>query len=263
VATLNGLPRSAWSGGNSALSSAKQRSGENRVNRTPVRRALLVHVHVPKAGGTSLDGVLQAVYGDRLLISHPDLGWPQQWSNLFLQKIEQEGDRYDAFSAHAAYGVHEIFKRPGLYISTVRDPIERFESYFNFVRHWQIHHYHDVAKEMSISEFFRFLDGRDDIELYNLQCLLLCGKKDSKQAIDSVRSRYCAILPLKYFDACVPLLARKLGWPDTEVPHHNVSEHKSTVFEMSHAERAALIEGNRADAELVSFCEGQLPLWYN
>ena len=55
----------------------------------------------------------------------------------------------------------------------------------------------------------------------------------------------------------------KAGMADTEVPHHNVSEHKSTVFEMSHAERAALIEGNRADAELVSFCEGQLPLWYN
>jgi hypothetical protein len=205
---------------------------------------------------------LKTVYGDRLLISHPELGWPQQWPDSFIQRIEQEGDRYDAFSAHASYGVHKIFNRRPLYISTVRNPIERFESYYNFVRHWQIHHYHNVAKEMSISEFFRFLDDRDDIELYNLQCLLFCGEKDSRHAIERVRSHYYAILPLKYFNACVPLLARKLGWPDVEAPHHNVSEHKSTVIELSPAERSALIEGNREDAELASFCERELSLWY-
>jgi hypothetical protein len=224
-------------------------------------RPLLVHVHMPKAGGTSLDGVLKMVYGDKLLIAHPTVGWPQIWPADFVRMIEADGHQFDAFSGHITYGVHELFRRSAIYISTVRDPVERFESYFNFIKHWKIHHHHEVAKDMSMSEFFRFMEGRGDIELYNLQCLLICGHKNFEAAAEMVRDKFFAVLPLSRFEECVHSLAKRLRWPPVTVPRYNTTEHKSDIGELTRSQRDALIEGNRDDAKLVAFCESQIQRW--
>lgn len=213
---------------------------------------------MPKAGGTSLDSVLEKVYGDKLLIGHPIVGWPQKWPDDFVRLIQTDGYKYDAFSGHITYGVHELFRRPATYISTVRDPIDRFESYFNFVKHWKIHHHHELAKDMTISEFFAFLEERKDIELYNLQCLLICGKKNFETAAEMVRDKFLAVLPLSRFEKSVHLLAKKLQWPAVTVPRHNATEHKIGIGELTRAQRNSLIEGNRDDAKLVAFCESHI-----
>jgi hypothetical protein len=218
---------------------------------------------MPKAEGTSLDGILQQVYGDRLLIAQPLVGWPQKWAPDFVEMIEQKGDHYDALSGHVTYGIHDIFKRKARYISTVRDPTARFESYYNFVQHWKIHHHYEAAKGMSISDFFRFLEDRDDIELYNLQCLLLCGEKSFQTAANAVYEKYCGVIPLQLFNACIPFLAEKLGWPEITIPHLNATKHKSQIDQLSARERNALIEGNREDANLVQFCIDELDHWFN
>jgi hypothetical protein len=224
---------------------------------------LIVHVHMPKAGGTTLDHLLQAIYGDRLLIAHPLRGWPQEWPPEFKAMVAEKRDYYRAFSGHSAYGIHELFQREALYISSVRDPIDRFESYYNFCRHWVIHHHHEVAKQSSIGEFFRYLLQRDDIELFNLQCLLLCGEKNFEAAKDFVVKRYFAIVPMRFFEPSIRLLERRLGWQRVDIPRLNVTKHWQTVGELSPQELKILKEGNAEDAKIVTFCEANINHWYN
>ena len=224
---------------------------------------LVVHVHMPKAGGTTLDGLLQSIYGDRLLIAHPIVGWPQQWTSEFIAHVAEKREYYEAFSGHSSYGIHQLFGREGLYISSVRDPVDRFESYYNFVRHWTLHHHHEVARNLSIQEFFRYLRDRDDIELFNLQCLLLCGRKDFKAAREFIIGNYSAILPIKYFNECMRLLTRKMRWPAIAVPRLNATEHRSKVTELSPGDMRTLIDGNREDLQLVKFCEANANIWFD
>ena len=218
-------------------------------------KPLVALVHMPKAGGTTLTDVMRSVYGERLLIAHPLRGWPQQWPAEFLAEVSAHKDFYQAFSGHAAYGIHEVFGRETVYLSSVRDPLERFESYYNFVQHWKTHRYYQVAHGMSIGEFFRFLRAQDDIELFNLQCLMLCGQKDFQLAKEWVHSRYLAIAPLTYFSESIALIARALEWGNVTVSRLNQTPHKSTVADLSAADFKALADGNAADRDLVRYCE--------
>jgi hypothetical protein len=226
-------------------------------------KPLVVHVHIPKAGGTTLAEVLRLIYGDKLLVAHPLRGWPQQWPDEFLADLAGKRDYYGAFSGHSAYGIHEVFGRPAIYISSIREPIERFESYYNFVRHWTIHHHHEAAKIMSIGEFFRYLREQDDIELYNLQCLLLCGHKDFRAAREFVLANYHAVLPIKHFELALGLLSRNLSWPKVTIPNLNVTEHKSKVDELKEEDFRALSDGNAADKDLNKFCEDHMEHWFS
>ena len=165
---------------------------------------------------------------------------------------------YRAFSGHCAYGIHKVFGRPAIYFSSVRDPIERFESYFNFVLHWTIHHHHEAARGMSIGEFFRYLRERDDIELFNLQCLLLCGHKDFRKAKEFVTAQYLAVIPMRYFARSIERLAQQLSWPSITIPRLNVTEHKYKIDGLGQQDLKALSDGNNADTDLVKFCEDRM-----
>lgn len=212
-------------------------------------------VHMPKAGGTTLTDILRSVYGPRLLTAHPLRGWPQQWPPEFLTHIAQHRQDYDAFSGHAAYGIHELFGRETVYLSSVRDPVARFESFYNFVQRSTGHRYHEATKGMGIGEFFRFLRERDDIELFNIQCLMLCGRKDFETARDWVRDRYLAVAPLTRFPQVLARVAQTLGWGDIAIPQSNRTEHKATVTELESGDLQELLAGNAADQALVHYCE--------
>ncbi len=210
----------------------------------------------------ALAEVLRTVYGNKLLVAHPKLGWPQVWPDEFLADVAEKRTFYQAFSGHSAYGIHEVFDRPALYFSSVRDPIERYESYYNFVCHWEIHHHYQAAQTRSIGEFFRYLRDRDDIELFNLQCKLLSGEKDFATARDFVRTKYAAILPMKSFGPSIAYLAQKMGWPEVKIPRLNVTAHKATVGDMTLADLRALSDGNAHDRDLVKYCEDNLAHWF-
>lgn len=86
---------------------------------------LKVHVHMPKAGGMTLVDILRSIYGDRLLFANPRRGWPQEWPAEFFADAAAKRHYYRTFSGHFAFGIHEIFGRPAIYISSAGDPIER------------------------------------------------------------------------------------------------------------------------------------------
>ncbi|MFH0342812.1 MAG: sulfotransferase family 2 domain-containing protein [Chromatiales bacterium] len=212
---------------------------------------LVVLVHTPKAGGTTFKSVLKAVYGDRLLVANP-----AELSGADLaRRIEAQRLHYQAFAGHHPYGIHEIFRRSAAYLSTVRDPVARFESCFNFVKRWPAHRHHARAKSMSIGEFYRFLRDSDDISLFNLQCLMICRRKDLAMAREYVATRYLAVVPVTAIEPTIRYVAGKLNWPAINVPTLNVTEHKSLVSELTEADRRELAAGNQADADLVKFCE--------
>ncbi len=129
----------------------------------------------------------------------------------------------------------------------------RLESYYNFVRHWEIHHHHKAARERNIQQFFEFLMDRNDIEVSNLQCLLMCGEKSFEQARRNLEKKFDFVIPLPRLAQAPPVLAKAFEWPFVPDLHHeNETRHKETMAELSGRMIAALSAVNSEDRQSTS-----------
>ena len=194
--------------------------------------------------------MLRDVYGDRLLVAHPEgvasgvAGRcpPRHWrAATILSSI---------FRASLVSGVHQVFRRPARYFTTVREPLLRLESYYNFVKHWEIYHHHKAARERNIRQFFEFLMDRNDIEVSNLQCLLMCGEKSFEQARRNLEENFEFVISLPRLAQAPPLLAKALEWPFVpELHHENETRHNETIEELPKGMIATLSAANSEDRQ--------------
>jgi hypothetical protein len=91
---------------------------------------LLVFVHVPKTGGTSLQGVFQHNGRPVFNIRSPDQ------ARAFLDLPEEERARHMGVFGHMPFGMHRYVDRPVTYITFLRHPVERvLSAYAHNLRH--------------------------------------------------------------------------------------------------------------------------------
>jgi hypothetical protein len=94
---------------------------------------LLAFIHVPKTGGSTLQAILQGT----LMASRPtwQIDHPLE-AREFLALSEEEQSRYYAVFGHMPLGLREHMTRPVIYITFLRDPVERILSaYAHHLRH--------------------------------------------------------------------------------------------------------------------------------
>jgi hypothetical protein len=212
---------------------------------------LIAFVHIPKAGGMSLTRLLEETYGGRLLIAHPQIGWPQTFSTSIMADIASKRLFYEAFIGHFAYGIHTVFERKTRYFSVVRDPLDRLESYYNFVKRWNIHHHYQRAQELDMNSFFSYLIDVNDIELSNLQCLMIAGDQDPDLALRRADEDFELIIPLSNVNnGGVGLLCKKLNIGHREMPEVNTTSHASKMNSLRKSVYDKLVELNQGDARL-------------
>jgi len=184
---------------------------------------LLVFLHLPKAGGTSLNGILARVYGRRFLnVSNHRRDWEDRRTNP---------DGVYCLAGHFPYGWHARLGRgrngdeegDGLfagrevrYVTVVREPVERVKSYYHYVQATAKHRHHSATRGMSPREFFDFLKRRGDRELWDQQIRMMEGMPED---------RFYLCAPLTRLAEFVSVLGAALGWPgDLEIPHANRTE---------------------------------------
>ena len=214
---------------------------------------LIVFIHIPRAGGTSFTRLLGDVYGEDLLSSQPVSWWPQEWPPQFFAEIKDRGNEIAAFSGMAAYGAHVHFNRPTFYTSIVRDPLCRFGSYYRFVRRHPQHRNHQAANELGIEDFFWLLDSQEDIELYNLQCLMLSNERSFQTAKTYVDDRIGLTIPLSRLTEGIDALGQSFFWQNWPYPHLKATKLGASVNEMSEKAQQKFLAGNAEDCALFEY----------
>lgn len=148
---------------------------------------ILIHVHIPKTAGTTINALLgAAVQGRHFVYSRS--GQPEALAAM----AQPERDRIDLIFGHFPHGLHRLFTRPVRYIASVRKPPQRILSFYHYLLATEDHPKHAFVKS-NTTDFSTFLrlaakEPRVRSEIDNVQVRMIAGKMDLRDSYEETLS---------------------------------------------------------------------------
>jgi hypothetical protein len=218
----------------------------------PTGNEALIYVHLPKAGGTTLNRVIEAEYPvSRIYCIDPAY---HAWANRRLAAAPDSALRaYDVFIGHMPYGLHARLDRPARYITVFRSPVPRMISAYRFARNYSLHPRRKLARSTTILEFL------DRLKRHNVQTGLLAGQKfdepvteeSFERAVANLEKHFAVAGLTERFDDTLALLMLRFGWKIDRLGDFNVTaKDKGSREPISDADKRQIAEWNSLDVRL-------------
>lgn len=223
--------------------------------------SLLLHLHIPRTGGTTMQAVFAEQYGERSVLVIQGM---QPLSGLRRLIGGEMGLATRVVSTSHPFGISELVGATWI-TAVLRSPVERVCSYIDYLRRepgeassrW--HQLHLLANEVSIDEYL--LEAKDP-EVDNWQVRMLSGRG----ALPGYGQNHSALLDIAQSNLekvdvvgltermaeSVEAFARRLGWTAPTLPHRHASN-PSTVRarrNLPSSTIASIRELNRMDERL-------------
>lgn len=214
-----------------------------------------IYIHVPKTGGATLRRVFHRQYGDRVLALNTLAGSLSQISEVPYEVRA----RTKLVLGHVPYGIHEYIPKECVYVTVLRDPVERVLSLYKFIAR-ERHHplYHRFGRfRGSLEEYVSTDADRNQID--NGQTRQIAGtpievEKVMVSDLETARSNLGSFLVVgltERFDESFVLIRRALGWPMSWYKTEGTSPRAK--MQVSAAAVEIIRERNRYDIELYNF----------
>lgn len=125
----------------------------------PENHPVVVFIHIPKTGGTTVYHYLRKHFPKNKLLSSSS-----RLNKAFLDRPADKRKRWDFLSGHFPTGlIHRATPRPCVYFTFFRDPLAKAVSNYNHVLRWKQHRWHGRFTEKKITTE-KFLTQHDDIK---------------------------------------------------------------------------------------------------
>lgn len=194
---------------------------------------LLIHLHIPKCAGTSINTVLQDRFPGLILGNRN----PETVERLERLSVEERDRAFAVVLGHWEWGIHEKFSRPAVYFSVVRPPISRIASFYNFIHRDPNHGLHRVLKR-SLTDLNAFADVLMENphirrNWSNYYCYAYSGRHPADEA-DYVAIETHVLAEMERGRLVVGSVARiaaflrERGILDGDLPRRNVTDHDRT-----------------------------------
>jgi hypothetical protein len=215
---------------------------------TPKR--LVIFLHIPKTGGSTMRGVLDREYGQsHILRVSPDTP---------TEALHKAG--IHCIYGHCRYGLHQHVRQKTTYITFLRDPLDRILSMFYYIRSRPQNKMHDTVKQMSLREFVTTTEPRIQVPLHNHQTRMISGKKqpDLKTAIDHIKKDFAVVGVTDMYPESVFMMRKALGWDDASYKKANVTRKRRKKTDIPPKVKQIVREHNQLDYELYAFAKERL-----
>ena len=218
---------------------------ENRTDAWPgvvrtVTPDILIHLHIPKAGGAALNSMVQHGFRSDEIFDTTVVR-SEQFNGLGLAPLEicrqliasfapHELQRIRYVTGHLPMGLHRLFDGVAKYFTVVRNPVDRVISDFFF----RIQENEPYCKEGKRLEFEEYVESRYDIYLRDYQVRIISGcpelegerpqlgmqtpgpaveRHHLEQAKRNIEEHFLTIAPLENMIEMALLVRIIYGWP--------------------------------------------------
>src|SRR5690625_603167 len=153
-------------------------------------------MHIPKTGGTTLSSIIQNQYNKNIVLTeHIDMN---------VKDIEMS----NSLMGHFYFGIHDNFSKPCIYITMMRDPIERIISSYYYIKETELHPDHTKVNKMSFNEFI----NSKKYDFNNLQTRYFCEGQTPNldQAKETLNTHFSVVGIAEMFNDSLSLMKHRL-----------------------------------------------------
>ena len=225
-----------------------------------------MYTHIEKTAGSAfVVGARQILGEDHIYDLRGGNPRPMDMSPAELQKIR-------LFSGHFWYDTQERpIGRRKKYFMSIRDPVDRFVSYYDYVAAAPSHPGYNKYGTLPVEEAFAYLQKHNPNALYNRFCAMFGDRAPAKpgqpgkpvrrrepvtfeQARAKIDLHYALVIPMRRMNDALLRLAEVFGAPPPATEPVNVAV-KPKKTQLPDSIRRSLIEGNKEDYNLLKYCE--------
>jgi Sulfotransferase family len=239
----------------------------------PVAPDILIHLHIPKTGGTSLNSLVQHGFRNNEVFGievFDDMG-PECRDGLGLARYDyclqllagcktEDLRRIRYVTGHLPLGLHRAFDGHVKCFTVVRHPFDRVISEF-FFRIQEGNPTRNDGRTLSLEEY---VESNHDVHLSNYQVRVVAGSPalDDKgvpvefhhleEAKRNISEYFLAAAPLESMAEMALMIRRIYGWPMRRLltEYKNKTRRRLRVRDVSPRVRKMIEESNAYDLEL-------------
>jgi hypothetical protein len=228
----------------------------------------IIFIHIPKTGGTTLQGIVNREYGLKKICSIATNRKITKYKTL--SSVEKE--KIKILQGHMAFGHHVHFPNPDAvsYFTMLRNPISRIISNYYFI--FKLKDKHRAYKEMVAKNYSlkEFVESGIITNTENIQVRLLSNNIDTpyggctREMLETAKhnlENYFSVVGInEQFDESLFLLKKHYGWKKPYYLRGNVTGHGVKVADLDEETLKTITSYNALDIELYEWVKKRLAL---
>lgn len=242
------------------VSSPSSDNGDGKTNFS------LIFFHIPKAGGTSLDEILECQFEPSQVYTMDRIK-VEEAANEFKKLPIEEREKYRLLKGHMWFGLklHEYMPQPCKYITMLREPIARVISHYYYAKRTANHYLYEkiAAEKITLKDY---VTRQLTLEVNNGQTRVLADLnypvpygEAPQELLESAKKNlhdYFAMVGLmERFDESLLIMKRLFGWEDVFYERKNVSKERSTINELPADVLDVIVAHNQLDIQLYQYVQ--------
>lgn len=219
---------------------------------TKMTDKVLIFMHIPKTGGSTLNELFKKQYGQDEILTHLPL---DRLSSEFNDLSPAKNNKIKGISGHYNFGVHEYINKPFTYFSMVRHPVDRVVSLYYFLSSSPGYARYEELKGMTLEEFVT-----ENKQANNHQTLFFSGNGtfDLVLAKKNLETHFPVVGVTDMFNESVFLMKKEFNWKYKEYKKVNVTPKRPSLKEIPNSILKTIEENNRLDMELYKYVKERL-----